>query len=67
MNDSQQPPQSALAIVLGIILLLPGLCSLLFVPYLGANVPVWLGVLWVSGLIVGALGIALIWYAGRRS
>jgi hypothetical protein len=58
---------TAILIVIGIILLLPGLCSLIFV--FGGLVKSNDDVLFVAGLMtVGAIGLAVIWWAirGRR-
>ena len=67
------PPQgdgclTALMVVIGIVLLLPGLCSLFFI--FGGLVKTASDVQFVAGLLlVGALGVALLWWAirGRRS
>ena len=70
---SPPPPEqrsgclTAILIVIGIILLLPGLCSLLFV--VGGLVKTAEDVQFVALLMmVGAAGVALIWWAirGRR-
>ena len=58
----------ALQIIIGIILLLPGLCSLGFMvmvlPDMTQN-DMGLWVFWIPGLAAGAFGIWLIRYAGR--
>ena len=53
----------ALSIVFGIILLLPGLCSLVFTPMLldGTDIIV----LWLPGIVAGGLGIWLIAKGGK--
>jgi hypothetical protein len=67
------PPQerggcaTTLIIAFGIILLLPGACALLF----GLGTPGELFSLHpdpvvLFGLLVGCLGVVLIWYAGRE-
>jgi hypothetical protein len=56
---------TAILIVIGIILLLPGLCSLIFV--FGGLVKSADDVLFVAGLMtLGAIGVAVIWWAARR-
>jgi hypothetical protein len=67
------PPQrngclTALMVVIGVILLLPGLCALIF----GADMlkasrpdPLFLTLV-LTGLLVGAGGVLLIWVAIRR-
>ena len=66
------PPQqregclTALMILIGIILLLPGLCSLFFI--FGGLIKSASDVQFVGAcLLVGALGAALIWWAIRRN
>jgi hypothetical protein len=65
---------TALRVVLGIILLLPGLCSLGFAPSListgfkfNGKFDIGLLIMWVICLLIGVLGVALIRYAVRRS
>jgi hypothetical protein len=58
---------TALMVTIGIILLLPGLCALLF----GLGTPGTLISLHpdpvvLLGVLVGCLGVVLIWYAARR-
>jgi len=66
---SRPPPQgdgclTAIMIVIGIVLLLPGLCSLFFI--FGGLVKSAEDVQFVAGLLlVGALGVALLWRAIR--
>jgi hypothetical protein len=56
---------TAILIVVGIILLLPGLCSLIFV--FGGLVKSAEDLQFVIGLgMVGFLGVAVIWWAVRR-
>jgi hypothetical protein len=58
---------TAILIVIGIILLLPGLCSLIFV--FGGLIKSAEDVWFVAALMtIGAIGVALIWWAirGRR-
>ncbi|TWC00773.1 hypothetical protein FBZ93_10443 [Bradyrhizobium macuxiense] len=58
---------TALMIVAGGILLLPGLCSLFFVFTGIANISNTADLQFVGGcLLVGCLGVALIWWAIRR-
>jgi hypothetical protein len=64
------PPQSgcvtALMVVIGIILLLPGVCSLFLI--FGGLVKTASDVQFVAGLLmVGALGVALLWWASQAS
>jgi hypothetical protein len=66
---SPLPPRSgcltAIMVVIGIILLLPGLCSLIFV--FGGLIKSVDDVQFVAVcLMVGAAGVALIWWAVRR-
>jgi hypothetical protein len=75
MSDNQsRPPEqpdpssSIMLGCLGATLLLPGLCSLAFIPFLGVLLSdrnLW-GV-WVIGLLIGGLGVALIRSANRSS
>jgi hypothetical protein len=59
------------AIVVGLVLLLPGLCSLFFGPAVFGNLrggeygPIGL-VLWVAGVLIAGGGVALITWAVRR-
>jgi hypothetical protein len=51
--------------VVGVILLLPGLCSLVFTPAAfdalkGGGSGTFVPVLWITGLLIGGLGISLI-------
>ena len=56
---------TAILIVIGIILLLPGLCSLIFV--FGGLIKSAEDVQFVALLVmIGAAGVALIWWAIRR-
>ncbi len=56
---------TAILIVAGIILLLPGLCSLIFV--FGGLIKRAEDVWFVAGLMaVGVIGVAVIWWAARR-
>ena len=58
----------ALLVLIGIVLLLPGICSLLFmVPFLLGQVPVgdWV-ITWLITFVIAAGGIALIRYALRN-
>jgi hypothetical protein len=56
---------TAILIVIGIILLLPGLCSLIFV--FGGLIKTAEDVQFVALLMtIGAAGVALIWWAIRR-
>lgn len=67
-----QPPQRpqglggcivALLVVIGIVLLLPGLCSLIFVlAYQGEGAGS-VGLLWLITFVIAALGIMLMRYA----
>jgi hypothetical protein len=68
-SPNRNPWVTALLILIGIILLLPGLCSLIFAVAilndsgsLGGD----LGSLWILCLSVGAGGVALIVFAVRR-
>lgn len=54
----------ALSIVVGIILLLPGLCSLAFTPMLLSSTDII--ILWLPGIIAGGLGILLIAKGGKK-
>jgi hypothetical protein len=62
------PPQQrsgcaeALLLVIGIILLLPGLCALL----IALGTPGHLDPLVLLGLLAGGLGLALLWFSDRR-
>jgi hypothetical protein len=65
---------AVLATVLGIIMLLPGLCSLVLAPNLISTGFKFNGkfdisrlIMWVICLLIGVLGVALIRSAGRRS
>ena len=69
--SARPPPEqrsgclTAILIVIGIILLLPGLCSLIFVfgGLFKSAEDVW----FVAGLMaVGVIGVAVIWWAARR-
>ena len=82
MSEPDNPPPSPTLrhtggeiamILIGVVLLLPGLCSLFFV--IGA-IPDWrssdpilqaLLALWVLCFIVSGIGIALIWLARRNA
>ena len=58
----------ALLVLIGIVLLLPGICSLIFmVPFMfgQGSVGVW-GVVWPITFVIAAGGIALIRYAVRN-
>jgi hypothetical protein len=56
---------TAILIVIGIILLLPGLCSLILV--FGGLVKSAENVWFVAGLMAaGVIGVAVIWWAARR-
>jgi hypothetical protein len=59
---------AALLILIGIVLLLPGLCSLFFVTAFlsGKGSAGGLGVLWLITFVVAAGGILLIRYAWRN-
>jgi hypothetical protein len=70
------PPQrsgcmTAFMVIAGIILLLPGLCALIFggMSLTGGGFPSDIISFIMTGLLVGALGVVLIWYAlrGARS
>jgi len=83
MSDTAPPPPSyefrptppaqrsgcmtAFMIVAGIILLLPGLCALIFGGMFLTNgrFPSDVASFFALGLLVGALGVVLIWYAIR--
>jgi len=76
MSDQQPatpPGQVGCGLLLGIILLLPGLCSLLFAfahisDLLDARTSGFLlPTIWAIGLLIGALGVALITFAARRA
>lgn len=59
---------TALMFLVGVILLLPGLCALLFA-FSAVSARSWpsdIGSLILVGLLVGGIGIALIWAAFRR-
>ena len=59
---------TAILIVIGIILLLPGLCALIFGGMAWSDhsfEDVFNGFV-TTGLVIGGLGILLIWYAIRR-
>ncbi|MBR0824977.1 hypothetical protein JQ596_05480 [Bradyrhizobium manausense] len=63
---------TALMVIFGIIMLLPGLCALLFggmSVFEGGRIDTDIAPLVFLGLVVGAVGVALIWAAirGRRS
>jgi uncharacterized membrane protein YjjB (DUF3815 family) len=67
------PPQqrsgcvTAFIVVAGIILLLPGLCALVFggMSLTGGSFPSDIISFIMTGLLVGALGVVVIWYAIR--
>ena len=54
---------AALLIIVGIVLLLPGLCSLVFMGMLGGGGGGVIGLLWAVSLLIGVGGIILIQYA----
>jgi hypothetical protein len=56
----------AFLVLVGIILLLPGLCSLVFIVSFGGGGDSWLGLLWVVSFVVAASGILLIRFAFRN-
>jgi hypothetical protein len=71
MSDPDSQPRAGplgyLSALLGIVLLLPGICSLVFAPNLmftgfksGGRFDIGLLILWVICLLIGALGVALI-------
>ena len=84
MSDANSPPPApvpsqsgfatALIVIVGVILLLPGVCSLVFGGIVISNPPAsasgWSFFLpfFIAGLLVGLAGIALIWTAihGQR-
>jgi hypothetical protein len=77
MSPRSQPEQrsgcaTAIMVVIGIILLLPGLCALIFGSMMftsSGGVPPDVISFIALGLLVGSMGVMLIWLAirGRRS
>jgi len=72
-NVPPTPPRSvvatALLLILGLLLLAPGLCAVLFIKeYASSPYPTPSGFipLWIISFIISAAGIALIVYAFRR-
>jgi drug/metabolite transporter (DMT)-like permease len=76
MSDQTQPPSvrgnagclTALLIVIGVVLLLPGICAIILIGLDFNEVlrdPNW-ALLLVALLAVGAGGVALIWWAIKR-
>ena len=70
---SEQPPTTPasprLLGCLGAILLLPGLCSLIFIPAAFESISAGdrgLFPVWIEGVLIGAVGVALITWAVRR-
>jgi hypothetical protein len=60
---------TALLLIVGILLLAPGVCAFIFIPeYAASPSPVPSGImqLWIISFIISALGIALIVFAARR-
>jgi hypothetical protein len=60
---------TALLLIVGILLLAPGVCALFFIPiYVSSpsQVPSGIMQIWVISFIISALGIALIVFAARR-
>jgi hypothetical protein len=70
-NELQKDPNrgaAALMVILGFILLLPGVCSLLGSFFLFQSRTYWespLLVIWLLGLVIGAFGVVIIIYAMR--
>jgi hypothetical protein len=56
----RSPFANFLMVLLGIILLLPGLCSIRFAAVILSNLDFGPLLLWVAGLLIAALGINLI-------
>jgi len=57
---------TALLLIVGILLLAPGVCALIFIPQYAASpnqAPIQL---WIISFIISALGVALIVFAARR-
>ena len=57
---------TAVLVVVGIVLLLPGLCSLIFMGLAGGGGGGVIGLLWAVCLLIGVGGIILIQYAIRN-
>ena len=55
---------SALLVLFGLFLLLPGICSLLFMVTVRATPDLWS--LWIATYVVAAAGIVLIIYVSRN-
>ncbi len=51
-------------IILGIVLLLPGLCSLAFTPMFLQSPDI--GIIWLPGILLGGLGVWLILKGGKK-
>jgi hypothetical protein len=56
-----------LSIIVGIILLLPGVCSIVFTTMITGGQDYILDMVWVSGLVLGGFGLWLIFKGGKRS
>ena len=60
----RSPVVAAIMVIVGIVLLLPGVCSLFFMVNMGSDAGV-IGLLWLICFLVSAGGIALIVKAFR--
>jgi hypothetical protein len=56
-----------LSIFFGVILLLPGVCSILFTPMIKSGQDYILNMVWTSGFVIGVFGLWLIFKGGRNS
>jgi hypothetical protein len=56
-----------LSIIFGIILLLPGVCSIVFTSMITGGQDYILDMVWASGLLLGGFGLWLIFKGGKRS
>jgi len=62
-------PAAVILLILGILLLTPGICALIFIPeYTSSPDPIPDSIMqaWIISFIISAVGIALIVYAFRR-
>ena len=62
---SRHPALTFLMVIVGVILLLPGVCALLFSGAAFSGGEAWLAILWVVCLLISAVGVWLLVKAFR--